>query len=84
MDNNTLGLIIALSSFSSIIIFCGCFKYYRDIFREKNEKNRLNNIRNKFKKSSNRIKPISLIILDEELKDESKLRIPKLIGEENV
>ena len=79
MENNALGLIIALSSFGSFIVICGFLKYCRDIYREKNENIKLNNTRRKLM-ASKRIKPISLTIIDEEIKSKSEIRS----AEENV
>ena len=81
MNETSLTLIIALSSFSSIVLLCGCIRFYRDIYRARHKKDRLYNIRKKIV-SSKRIKPISLTMLDEEIKSKSESEIR--IAEENV
>lgn len=73
MENNTLGVIIGLSSFTSILLLCGCIRIYTNIYGDKHEKDRLNNTRRKLM-ASKRIKPINLTIIDEEIKSKSEIR----------
>jgi len=79
MEINTILLIIAFSSCSSIILLCGCFRFYINTYTLKDNNRRLYNIRKKII-SSQRIKPIPLTIIDEEIKCKSEIRL----AEENV
>lgn len=79
MNGNTIALIVALSSFSSILLLCGFIRIYTNTYGNKHEKDRLNNTRRKIM-ASKRIKPISLTIIDEEIKSKLEIRL----AEENV
>jgi hypothetical protein len=81
--------IITVCSVISSVIFCLCFRYYKDRNTQINERIRLNNSRKKIMLKF-RIKPIIEITDDQninELKDEFEqyeVRQPQITGEQNV
>jgi hypothetical protein len=76
---------IYIRKFISSLLFCVCFRYYKDRNRKIHEQNRLNNVRQKVAIKL-RVKPI-IQMTDEELKDEFEqyeLRHVQSTGDQNV
>lgn len=76
---------ITCGSVSCFILFIVLIRHYKNYGREKNEKNRILNVRRKLM-ISHRIKPI-IQMTDEELKDEFEqyeIRTSQVTAEENV
>ena len=72
----------SLSCFTCFILIVCLIRHYRQINREKNNIDRLINIRRKLT-VSHKVKPI-FQMTDEELKDEFEKRTPEITAEENV